>query len=100
MGSRLIATTSSTTIFRGLGPRKGAHDFPREAPPGGREIVECDENISEVLRIFFKILVMRANFGEFGDFDIDFKILEKVCDACAPILGPILENFDHRILVK
>ena len=46
------------------------------------------------------------NFGDesqfwwFWDFGIDFKILEKVCDACAPILGPILENFDHRILVK
>ena len=41
-----------------------------------------------------------ANFGEFWDFDIDFKILKKVCDACSPILGPILENFDFRILVK
>ena len=53
-----------------------------------------------VLRIFFKILVLRANFGEFGDFDIDFKILKKVCHGCYPILGQILENFDFRILVK
>lgn len=35
----------------------------------------------------------------FGDFDMDFKILEKSCDACAPILGPLLENFDFQILV-
>ena len=27
--------------------------------------------------IFFKILAMRANFGDFGDFDIDFKIWKK-----------------------
>ena len=46
------------------------------------------------------------NFGDesqfwwFWDFGIDFKILKKVCDACSPILGPILENFDHRILLK
>ena len=53
-----------------------------------------------VLRIFFKILVMRANFGDFGDFDIDFKILKKSCNTCDPILGQILENFDFRILVK
>ena len=43
---------------------------------------------------------MRANFGQFGDFDIDFKNLEKSCDACAPVLGPILENFDFKILVR
>ena len=53
-----------------------------------------------VLRIFFKILVMRANFGDFGDFDIDFKILKKSCDGCYPILGQILEKFDFRILSK
>ena len=53
-----------------------------------------------VLRIFFKILVMRANFGDFGDFDIDFKILKKVCKDCSPIFWPILENFDFRIWVK
>ena len=46
------------------------------------------------------------NFGDesqfwwFCDFGIDFKILKKVCDGCYPILGPILENFDFRILVK
>ena len=46
------------------------------------------------------------NFGDesqfwwFWDFDIDFKILKKSCENCYPILGPILENFDHRILVK
>ena len=55
---------------------------------------------NEVKRIFFKILVIWANFGDFGDFDIDFKILKKSCKTCYPILGPILENFDHRILVK
>ena len=43
---------------------------------------------------------MRANFGDFGDFDIDFKILKKSCDGCYPILGQILENFELRILVK
>ena len=53
-----------------------------------------------VLRIFFKILVMRANFGDFGDFDIDFKILKKSRNACSPILGQIFQNFDHRILVE
>ena len=36
----------------------------------------------------------------FGDFDIDFKILKKSCKDCYPILGPILENFDFRIWVK
>ena len=30
----------------------------------------------------------------FGDFDIDFKILKKSCNVCDPILWPILENFD------
>ena len=46
------------------------------------------------------------NFGDesqfwwFWDFGIDFKILKKVCNTCSPILGPILENFDFRILVK
>ena len=50
-----------------------------------------------VLRIFIlKILVIWANFGDFGDFDIDFKILEKVCKDCSPIFWPILENFDFR----
>ena len=43
---------------------------------------------------------MRANFGDFGDFDIDFKILEKSCHGCDPILGQIFENFDFRIWVK
>ena len=43
---------------------------------------------------------MRANFGDFGDFDIDFKILKKYCHVCSPILGQILENFDFRILVE
>ena len=42
---------------------------------------------------------MRANFGDFGDFDIDFKILKKSCDGCYPILGQILENFVLAILV-
>ena len=42
----------------------------------------------------------RANFGDFGDFDIDFKILKKSCDACYPILGQIFQNFDFRILVE
>ena len=37
---------------------------------------------------------MGANFG---DFDIDFKILKKSCDARSPILGQIFQNFDHRI---
>ena len=56
---------------------------------------------NNVLRIFFKILVeIESQFWWFWDFGIDFKILKKVCDACAPILGPILENFDFRILVK
>ena len=43
---------------------------------------------------------MRANFDEFWDFGIDFKILKKVCHVVTPILGQILENFDFRILVK
>ena len=30
---------------------------------------------------------------------IDFKILKKSCNVCAPILGLILENFDSKILV-
>ena len=34
-----------------------------------------------------------------GFFDIDFKILEKSCNVCAPILGLILDNFDFKILV-
>ena len=55
---------------------------------------------AKVLRIFFKILVIWANFGDFGDFDIDFKILKKSCKNCSPILGQILENFDFRILVE
>ena len=53
----------------------------------------CFKNFS------YKILVMRANFGDFGDFDIDFKILRKSCHVCDPILGQILEIFDFRILV-
>ena len=57
-----------------------------------------EERLAEVLRMFFKILVVRANFGDFGDFDIDFKILKKSCHVCDPILGQILENFDFRIL--
>ena len=56
------------------------------------------------MRVCFKNFLQ--NFGDesqfwwFWDFGIDFKILKKVCEACAAILGPILENFDHRILVK
>ena len=60
----------------------------------------CNFQKQNVLRIFFKILVMRANFGDFSDFDIDFKILKKSCDARSPMLGQILENFDFRILVE
>ena len=41
-----------------------------------------------------------ANFGDFGDFDIDFKILKKSCKNCDPILGQILEKIYFRILVK
>ena len=37
-----------------------------------------------------------ANFGDFGDFDIDFKILKKSCKNCYPILGQIFENFDFE----
>ena len=36
----------------------------------------------------------------FGDFDMDFKNLEKSCDARYPILGQIFGNFDFRILLK
>ena len=36
------------------------------------------KDMNKVLRIFFKILVIWANFGDFGEFDsIDFQILEK-----------------------
>ena len=44
-------------------------------------------------RIFFKILVMRANFGDFGDFGIDFKILKKVCDALFAHIGTNFGKF-------
>ena len=41
----------------------------------------------------FKILVIWANFGEFGDFGIDFKILKKVCDALLPHIGTNFGKF-------
>ena len=41
-----------------------------------------------------------SQFWGFWDFDIDFKILKKVCKDCSPIFWPILENFDFRIWVK
>ena len=60
-----------------------------------------------VLCAFFRCFKnFLQNFGDesqfwwFWDFGIDFKILKKSCDACAPILGPILENFDWRILLR
>ena len=55
-----------------------------------------------VLRIFFKILVMRANFGEFRKFwsISTSKFWKKSCDGCTPILGPISYNFDFRILSR
>ena len=31
---------------------------------------------------------------------IDFKILEKSCHVCSPILEQILENCDFRILIR
>ena len=40
------------------------------------------------------------NFDDFCDFDIDFKILEKSCHGCYPIVGQIFQNFDFRIWVK
>ena len=53
--------------------------------------------LERVWRIFLKILVIWANFVEFCDFDIDFKILKKSCHVCAHILEQILENFDFQI---
>ena len=73
----------------------------RFAKSGGPFATKKRHKPNRVLRIFFKILVMRANFGDLGILvSIDFKILKKVCHVCYPILGQILENFDFRILVK
>ena len=53
--------------------------------------------VEKVLRIFFKILVMRANFGFwYRDNFVKFGLVTRV----TPILGQIFQNFDHRILVK
>ena len=57
----------------------------------------------QVLRIFLlKILVIRANFGEFRKFwsISTSKFWKKSCDGCTPILGPISYNFDFRILSR
>ena len=52
-----------------------------------------------VLRIFFKILVIGANFAKFWWIWINFgpyrlENFGKVCHVCDLILGSILENFD------
>ena len=55
----------------------------------------------DVLRIlFWKFWWWEPILMNFGDFDIDFKILEKSCHVCRSILGPILDNFDFEILVR
>ena len=40
------------------------------------------------------------NFDDFCDFDIDFKILEKSCDGCYPIVGQIFDKFWLSNFVK
>ena len=70
-----------------------------------REVASTLRTGQEVKQLSFKnflykILVIWANFGDFGDFDIDFKILKKSCKDCSPIFWPILENFGFRIWMK
>ena len=49
----------------------------------------------------YKILVMRANFGEFWKFwsISTSKFWKSLCHGCAPILGQIFENFVLAVLV-
>ena len=70
------------------------------SPVGERWAGASDFLAKNVLRIFFKILVMRANFGDFGILVSTSKFWKKFVTNCYPILGQILENFDFRILVK
>ena len=69
-------------------------------PHGDPWLSPLKKRRSLVLRIFFKILVIWANFGEFWWFWYRLQNFEKSCNVCAPILGPILENFDFEILVR
>ena len=60
------------------------------------------KNVAEgdVLRIFLKILVIWANFGDFGILISTSKFWKSLCHTCYPILGQILENFDFGILFR
>ena len=60
-----------------------------------KNITNCNWSQEERARMMrfkhflYKILVMRANFGDFGDFDIDFKILE----SRVTVVTPYWDNF-------